>query len=208
METKTRFTNKFEIPDHFLNEFYSETLTSPFDPKYQNNPDGTENSSVSLIAIDLNQVLEWLLDHPFPRVIENEPCGTPVLLHVSNFSTKHILFYYDGTASSVYLIDHFLKLFKDLIKESKATIISPSFIPKSRLKEEEEVILKVSQATKETSFIKLNFSKIGDFWSYATKHKCTMLIVSKKHQSDLSKILFNFYSAGIWDENLSFYLSL
>ena len=206
METKNIHFNRFQLPPQILKEFHSESLNSGFDPNVNSN--SSIYDSPSLITVNLNLVLKWLLDHPIPRELEKEPCSVPVLLYVPNFSLDHVLFYYDGSSSSVTLIDQFLQLFGQLISQSKATIISPSFIPKSRLKEEEEVIQKISSATKETSFIKLNFSKVGDFWSYAVHHNCNLLVISKRYQSDLSKILFNFYNQGVWDENLSFYLSL
>lgn len=208
METKNIHFNRFQLPPQILKEFHSKSLSSGFDPSVNSNPHSSIYDSPSLITVNLNLVLKWLLDHPIPRELEKDPCSVPVLLYVPNFSLDHVLFYYDGSSSSVTLIDQFLKLFGQLISQSKATIISPSFIPKSRQKEEEEVIQKISAATHETSFIKLNFSKVGDFWSYAVHHNCNLLVISKVYQYDLSKILFNFYNQGVWDENLSFYLSL
>ena len=107
------------------------------------------------------------------------------------------------------LIDDFRHVeFKNLIGESKATIISPSFIPKSKIREEQEIIQLVSSTTRETSFIKFNFNRIGDFWSYAVKHDCTLLVTTKNYQADLAKVLFHFYKGKIWSEKLSFYLSV
>ncbi|MBN3583361.1 hypothetical protein JYB64_13260 [Algoriphagus aestuarii] len=208
MEPRKILSDRFQLPKKFLNEFLLESLAPGFDPNIPLDSNSVYYNAPTLITVDLQMVLKWLFEHPVPRIFENEPCTTPILLHVPNFSVDHILFYYDGSSSSVDLIDHFLIVFAQLISESKATIISPSFIPKSRLKEEEEVIQKIRTVTKETSFIKLNFSKIGDFWCYAVQNNCNLLVINKKFQSELSKILFNFYSKGIWDENLSFYLSL
>src|SRR5690606_8251812 len=98
------------------------------------------------------------------------------------------LFHYDGTPASANLIKKFIGLFRHQIGESKATIISPSFIPKSKIKEEQELIQLVSQSTRETSFIKFNFQRIGDFWSYAVKHDCSLLVTTKSYQSDLAKV--------------------
>jgi hypothetical protein len=152
--------------------------------------------------------LDWLhgLDHPSP--LENTPCSIPVLLFDKELSTERLLFHYDGTPASAVLIKKFIALFEDNIHESKATIISPSFIPKSKMKEEQEIVQLVSNAVAETSFIKFNFTRIGDFWSYAVKHKCTLLVTTKNYQADLAKVLFHFYKGGMWYDRLSFYLSV
>jgi len=66
----------------------------------------------------------------------------------------------------------------------------------------------VSKSTRETSFIKFNFLRIGDFWSYAVKHDCTLLVTTKNYQADLAKVPFHFYKGKMWSDKLSFYLSL
>jgi hypothetical protein len=127
---------------------------------------------------------------------------------VPDFSTDHLLFHYDGSVQSASIIRKFLESFGDIIKGSKATIISPSFIPKSKQRDEQELINQVAQATAETSFIKFNFQRIGDFWSYAVKHDCSLLVTTKNYQSDLAKVLFHFYKGDMWSDRLSFYLAL
>jgi len=208
METKSSSNIKFDLPSKFISGVHRKILTSEFNPGIVNGELVFDGSEYSLLTLELNKVLDWLLIHDFPKSIEKETCQTPVLLFVPNFSLKHLLFHYDGTETSAKIIDQFLTLFQYLIRGSKATIISPSFIPKSRMKEEQEVIQKISAATSETSFIKFNFLRIGDFWSYAVQHKCTLLVTSKNYQLELSNVLFNFYRGALWDDKLSFYLSL
>ncbi|ERM83139.1 hypothetical protein P872_17485 [Rhodonellum psychrophilum GCM71 = DSM 17998] len=162
----------------------------------------------TLITAHLPKVLDWLHEQDKPLVLEQEPCGVPVLLYDQEFSTERILFHYDGTPASANLIRNFISLFSENIKRSKATIISPSFIPKSKQREEQELIQLVSNATAETSFIKFNFNRIGDFWSYAVKNECTLLVTTKNHQAELAKVLFHFYKGGMWYDRLSFYISL
>ncbi|NHE56155.1 hypothetical protein [Cyclobacterium plantarum] len=166
------------------------------------------NSSIQLYTAHLPKVLDWLhgLDHP--KALENEPCEVPVLLYDRELSFERLLFHYDGSPASAKIIRHFLTLFENNIKKSKATIISPAFIPKSKQKEEQEIIQEVNTHTSETSFIKFNFNRIGDFWSYAVKHQCTILVTSKNNQADLAKVLFHFYKGGMWYDRLSFYLAI
>jgi hypothetical protein len=166
------------------------------------------SSNSVLYTAHLPEILDWLhgLDQPSP--LENSPCEIPVLLFDRELSFDRLLFHYDGSADSARVIKHFLHLFSENIQESKATIISPAFIPRAKLKEEEEIIRKVSSYTSETSFIKFNFNRIGDFWSYAVKHQDTMLVTNKSNQADLAKVLFHFYKGGLWYERLSFYLAL
>jgi hypothetical protein len=159
-------------------------------------------------SVNLNKAIEWLHGNEIPKPLEKEICSIPVLLFVPEFSTDHLLFHYDGSLQSANLIRKFLVSFGDIIKDSKATIISPAFIPKSKQKEEQELISQVSQATAETSFIKFNFLRIGDFWSYAIKHDCSLLVTTKNYQSDLAKVLFHFYKGAMWSDRLSFYLAL
>lgn len=208
MELSTSIATKFELPESILKEYHDEELAEGFEPTMPDEGSCFDGKEVTLFSINLNQVLEWLHSHDLPKPLEKEVCKIPVLLFVSDFSTKHLLFHYDGTPQSAELIRQFIRLFGNLIKNSKATIISPSFIPKSKIKEEQELIQKVSLATRETSFIKFNFLRIGDFWSYAVKHECTLLVTTKSYQTDLTKVLFHFYKGKIWSDRLSFYLSV
>ncbi|MBI0398467.1 MAG: hypothetical protein GYB55_23545 [Cytophagales bacterium] len=166
------------------------------------------NANPVLYTAHLPRILDWLhgLDQPSP--LEKEPCDIPVLLFDKELSFDRLLFHYDGTPASTKIIKHFLHLFSENLRDSKATIISPAFIPKSKLKEEQEIIQDVANYTAETSFIKFNFNRIGDFWSYAVKHQKTLLVTTKNNQSDLAKVLFHFYKGGLWYDKLSFYLAL
>lgn len=208
MEVKSPYSLKFELPVSLLEDFYCSTLLDSFKPAESKSSFCSSCSEPGLITVDLYKTLDWLHSHEIPKSLEKEVCPIPVLLYVPHFSTAHLLFHYDGTPASAELIRKFISLFKNLIGNSKATIISPSFIPKSKIREEQELIQLVSGKTKETSFIKFNFTRIGDFWSYAVKHDCTLLVTTKNYQTDLAKILFHFYKGSIWSEKLSFYLSL
>lgn len=208
MELRTSIATKFELPDEILKEYHCTELPESFRPGIPETGICFESEDVTLFSVDLYQVLDWLHSHDLPKPLEKEVCNIPVLLHVPDFSVQHLLFHYDGTRQSADLIKNFIKLFGPSIKNSKATIISPSFIPKSKMREEQELIQQVSQATSETSFIKFNFLRIGDFWSYAVKHGCTLLVTTKNYQTDLTKVLFHFYKGKIWSDRLSFYLSV
>ncbi|TFV97093.1 hypothetical protein E4S40_00085 [Algoriphagus kandeliae] len=209
MEIKTPLSIKFHLPDEIMREYNCPVLARDFWP-------GQEESLMcdsldgdpSLVTIDLTKILDWLRQEELPKPLEKEVCDIPVLLFVPDFSTNHLLFHYDGTPQSAQLIRHFINLFQNKIKNSKATIISPSFIPKSKIKEEQELIQLVAKSTRETSFIKFNFMRIGDFWSYAVKHHCTLLVTTKNYQSDLTKVLYHFYKSKLWSDQLSFYLSI
>ncbi len=207
MELKSSYTSQFGMPTEILREYFSQKLDLRFTPTNGQVELHPHDLSPTLIAVDLNQAIEWLHSHALPRPLENSVCAIPVLLYVPDFNTEHLLFHYDGSARSAALIRRFIGLFSDLISKSKATIISPGFTPKSKIKEEQEIIELVTQSTLEASFIKFNFSRIGDFWSYAVKHDCSLLITSKDHQNDLARVLFHFYKAEMWSERLSFYLS-
>jgi len=208
MEFKVSKAAKFEIPDEILMEFHATRFCADFEPNSNRCAGKIENLPPTLFSVNLNKAIEWLHGNEIPKPLEKEICNTPVLLFVPEFSTEHLLFHYDGSLQSANLIRKFLVSFGDIIKDSKATIISPSFIPKSKQKEEQELINQVSQATAETSFIKFNFLRIGDFWSYAIKHDCSLLVTTKNYQSDLAKVLFHFYKGAMWSNRLSFYLAL
>jgi hypothetical protein len=208
MEFRVSKEAKFEIPDEILIEFHTTRFCSDFQPSLHRCAGKNENLSTTLFSVNLNKAIEWLHGNEIPKPLEKEICSIPVLLFVPEFSTDHLLFHYDGSLQSANLIRKFLVSFGDIIKDSKATIISPAFIPKSKQKEEQELISQVSQATAETSFIKFNFLRIGDFWSYAIKHDCSLLVTTKNYQSDLAKVLFHFYKGAMWSDRLSFYLAL
>lgn len=207
MEVRSSYATKFELPVEILNESFCEQLESSFNPDLVDLSNCFRGQDPTLFTVDLYRTLDWLHSHAIPKPLEKETCNIPVLLHVKDFSTDHLLFHYDGTPESAKLIKDFIYLFQHVIGDSKATIISPSFIPKSKIKEEEEIIQMVSKSTRETSFIKFNFLRIGDFWSYAVKRNCTLLVSSKKYQADLAKVLFHFYKGKVWSDRLSFYLS-
>jgi len=211
MEAKVNHRVNFEIPEEIITAHYFSEMPEGFGKQLF--LEGKKlhiplRKSPTLYTANLPSVLEWLHGSDIPRSWENEPCEIPVLIYDKELTFERLLFHYDGTPASANLIHHFIKLFSNQLKESKATIISPSFIPKSKMKEEQEVIHAVSQATAETSFIKFNFHRIGDFWSYAVKHQCTLLITTKYYQADLAKVLFHFYKGGMWYDRLSFYLSV
>ena len=210
MQGKVETTVKFAVPEDIISSHYCGRLPIGFPGQLTKGGEGllcSPEQEPSLYTAHLPEVLDWLhgLDKPIP--LEEEPCGIPILLFDKEMSTESLLFHYDGTPASARLIRNFIDLFKENIKESKATIISPSFIPKSKLREEQEIVQLLTQSTRETSFIKFNFTRIGDFWSYAVKHKCTLLVTTKYYQSDLAKVLFHFYKGGMWYDRLSFYLS-
>src|SRR5690606_17601585 len=161
----------------------------------------------SLYTAELPEILNWLHRLKSPGILEEKPCVIPLLLYDGALSFDRLLFHYEGNPQSAQLIRRFVQLFELAIGNSSATIISPSFIPKSKMKEEQELIQLVTKSTAETSFIKFNFNRIGDFWSYAVKQECTLLVTTKNYQSDLAKILFHFYKGGMWYNRLSFYLA-
>ncbi|MBD8487146.1 hypothetical protein IFO69_00160 [Echinicola sp. CAU 1574] len=165
------------------------------------------DQEIKMILANLPKVLDWLHEADYPQVLEKRPCGIPLFLYDKNISFRKVLFHYDGTPSSAKIIRDFLMMFEVQVVESQATIISPSFIPKSKIAEEQALIQLISDHTKETSFIKFNFTKIGDFWSYATKRDCSLLVTTKDYQADLAKVLFHFYKGDVWHDNLSFYLA-
>ncbi|WP_297337192.1 hypothetical protein [Algoriphagus sp.] len=208
MEIKTSYAAQFHLPEEILTEYYCPQLAVDFFPKAKEKAFCSTERNPFLISVDLYKVLDWLHGSDLPKPLEKEVCTIPVLLYVPDFSSQHLLFHYDGTPESAHLIKKFIHLFANLIQQSKATIISPSFIPKSKIREEQEIIQLVSQATQETSFIKFNFTRIGDFWSYAVKHSCTLLVTTKNYQADLAKVLFHFYKGSMWSAKLSFYLSV
>jgi hypothetical protein len=208
MEFKVSKEAKFEIPDEILKEFYAMRFCEDFQPYSDRCASIKRSISPTLFSVNLNKAIEWLHGNDIPKPMEKEICNIPVLLFVPEFSTDHLLFHYDGSLQSANLIRKFIDSFGDIIKNSKATIISPSFIPKSKQKEEQELISQVSQATAETSFIKFNFRRIGDFWSYAVKHDCSLLVTTKNYQADLAKVLFHFYKGELWSNRLSFYLAI
>jgi len=208
METTSLTKNNLAIPEHIVSTHHCQTLPSGF----LENPERVVLCEVenypSLYSAKLPKVLNWLQESEKPLPLEKEVCDIPVLLYDKYFTTEKLLFHYDGTPASAQLIKKFIHLFKNLIKDSRATIISPSFIPKAKIQEEQELIRLINEATFETSFIKFNFSRIGDFWSYAVKNECTLLITSKYYQNDLAKVLFHFYKGGMWYDRLAFYLSV
>jgi len=208
---QTKLDSQFAFPGELITPHQGNPLPQGFGKRVCEELEMKQflmTSNSVLYTAHLPKILDWLhgLDQPSP--LENEPCETPVLLYDRELSFDRLLFHYDGSPDSARIIKHFLHLFANNIQQSKATIISPAFIPKAKLKEEQEIIQEVNNYTSETSFIKFNFNRIGDFWSYAVKNQNTLLVTTKTNQADLAKVLFHFYKGGLWYEKLSFYLAL
>ncbi len=212
MQVKTNSLSHFEIPVNLLQRYDFEQVPLDFhhrisSAEVQAPVDELTKPEPKLIAVNLPKVLDWLHGQEKPNVLENHVCDIPLLLFDHELSTQRLLFHYDGTPDSSRIIRKFIDQFANLIKDSQATIISPCFIPKSKMAEEQEMIRLIQKATRETYFIKFNFTKIGDFWSYATKNKCTLLVTTKHYQAELAKVLFHFYKGDRWYDQLSFYLA-
>jgi hypothetical protein len=200
----------FTFPEKIVSSHYCGRLPEGFTEHLNEEGVGIQCSpekGPTLYTAHLPKVLDWLHELEKPLPLEKDPCNIPVLLYDKEVSMEKLLFHYDGTPTSARLIRNFVELFEDNISNSKATIISPCFIPKSKQREEQEIVQLLTSKTAETSFIKFNFNRIGDFWSYAVKHKCTLLVTTKNYQADLAKVLFHFYKGGMWYNRLSFYLS-
>jgi len=208
MELKSPLPLRSTFPKDVIKEFYCNEVSTSFVPSMPETSFNEDVQKPTLFTLDLYKTLSWLEEHDMAKPLEKNVCDTPVLLFAPKFSTDHLLFHYDGSSNSISLIRRFVVLFANMLHESKATIISPSFIPKSKLREEQEMIQLIASETKETSFIKFNFTKIGDFWSYGVKHGCTLLVTTKTNQEDLAKVLYQFYRGKFWNETLSFFLSV
>ncbi|WP_339922014.1 hypothetical protein [uncultured Cyclobacterium sp.] len=208
---QTKLDTQFAFPSELITPHHEIPIPLGFGQRVDGKVDKKQFHLATqpvLYTANLPSILDWLhrLDHPNP--LEKDPCEIPVLLYDNGLSFDRLLFHYDGSPASAQIIKNFLHLFSDNLKNSKATIISPAFIPKSKLKEEQEIIQEVTNCTSETSFIKFNFNRIGDFWSYAVKQQVTVLVTTKNNQADLAKVLFHFYKGGLWYDKLSFYLAL
>ena len=209
----TSVYDQFALPWELIKRHYSDKLPLGFAEELKKAPilasRKVRGVAPVLLTINLSQALAWLCEGNNADIFRRKTCKSPLLLHHEVFSTEKLLIHYDGSRESASSVSGFVELFKDNIRNSEAVIISPSFIPKSKMKEEEELIQLVRDATAETSFIKFNFSRIGDFWSYAIKNQYTLLITNKSHQAALFKVLNHFYpeKTGEYDR-LSFYLSI
>jgi len=195
---------QFEIPENLLHFHDMPVVDMDFNPEEDHRLGAGDPT---LISANLPGVLDWLHEMEKPRELEKNPCPIPLLLFDQEVNTDKILFHYDGSEGSAQIIRNFIQLFGPRIKDSQATIISPSFIPKSKLSEEKELVDLITENFSETFFIKFNFKKIGDFWSYATQNKCSLMVTSKRYQAELAKVLFLFYKGERWYDRLSIYLA-
>lgn len=206
MDTSQSLNFQTEFPESLIQSVFDSQLPPSFSPKKSSSY--IPSNVPALYTLDLHKAFEWLYSHDLQKSLEFKSPTVPILLYAPKFSVQRLLFHYDGTPNSVELIRKFIHLFQLIISDSIATIISPNFIPKSKLREEQELIQFISVHTKEASFIKFNFSKIGDFWTYATQHHCTLLVTSKANQIALTKVFFQVYDDKLPNQDLSFYLSI
>src|SRR5690606_22232314 len=182
MQVLSRTNQQFLFPRELIKSHSFEKVPFDFQDRLLHDADKEATDVVAhqptLYTAKLTGILDWLHGLKNPGILEEEPCLTPLLLYDKTLCFERLLFHYEGNPQSAQLIRRFVDLFGSNIINSSATIISPSFIPKSRIKEEQDLILLVSKATAESSFIKFNFNRVGDFWSYAVKHQCTLLVTT------------------------------
>ncbi len=211
MQVLSQNYQQFSFPNGLVKAHYYKRVPVDFQDKLLRGAFDEEDrkglESPTLYSAQLPEILDWLHGFAKPQIFEEKADTTPLLLCNEMLSFNKVVFHYEGHPLSAQLIKRFVNLFGPAIKESGATIISPSFIPKSKMKEEQELIQLVNKATAETSFIKFNFNRVGDFWSYAVKQDATLLVIGKNYQADLAKILFHFYKERRKDKKLSFYLA-
>lgn len=211
MQVLSRTNQQFLFPRELIKSHSFEKVPFDFQDRLLHDAEKEATDVVAhqptLYTAKLTGILDWLHGLKNPGILEEKPCITPLLLYEEGLCLDRVLLHYEGNPQSAQLIRRFVALFDLALRKSSVTIISPSFIPKSKLKEEQDLIQMVNTVASETSFIKFNFSRIGDFWSYAVKHEYTLLVTTKNYQADLAKILFHFYKGGMWYDKLSFYLS-
>lgn len=159
-----------------------------------------------LLTVDLSQSLQVLVEKDLPEEIDENRCSSPILMYGSPYSVQDILIHYDGTLQSFSMIKRFVRNFYPQIAQSHATIISPNHIPKSKIREEQELLQLVAHAVDETSFIKFNFEKIEDFRQYSVKKGGTLLVSSKRNTIALFKLLLKEAQAELEASQISFYL--
>ncbi len=205
MDTNESLFLQTEISESLIHSFYDSQLPSTFSPKCSIL---ISSKSPALYTLELCKVFTLPYSLHLQKSLAYRSVTVPILLYAPKFSVQRLLFHYDGTRNSAELIRRFIQLFQLIISESIATVISPNFIPKSKLREEQELIQFIGIHTKETSFIKFNFSKFGDFWSYATQHHCTLLVTSKANQIALTKVFFQVDENKLPNEHPSIYLSI
>ncbi|GGZ14732.1 hypothetical protein GCM10007049_03340 [Echinicola pacifica] len=161
---------------------------------------------LKMILMNLPHIISWLKNKKNFLPLSEAKNQVPIIWYDQVINFDKILIHYDGSENSALIIHHFMEEMKEQLSNSSVTIISPRSLPKYRLADEQALVKSIQEYAKETSFIKLNFSKIGEFWSYAIKHDFKLLLTSKSYQDDLLKMMMHFDNQGIWGKRLSFYL--
>lgn len=211
MEVFSGTDQSFPFPRELVKTHYD--LPTPSDFQIGNAPlnpsweGGFSARKPSFYTAHFPQILERFYAKEKQNILKENTCDAPLLLYDKMLSFEKLLFHYEGNPQSAQLIRGFLELFKLNIGDSSATIISPSFIPKSRMKEEQELIELITKATADTSFIKFNFKKLEQFCSYAVKHDHTMLVTAKRYQEELASLLLHSYPRSSMEGQLSYYLA-
>ncbi|AWW32380.1 hypothetical protein DN752_20780 [Echinicola strongylocentroti] len=114
--------------------------------------------------------------------------GLPVVIFDKKISLEKILLHYDGKEQSARNIKYFVSMFENELKQSQVTIISPDFIPKSRIPKEASLVQLLSKKSSETSFIKFNFTQIEQFWNYGMRERYTMIVTSKNYMEEFIEL--------------------
>ncbi|GGF29584.1 hypothetical protein [Echinicola rosea] len=155
----------------------------PFQPKRENHQsDNTDLRSPPMFIVgEICTIMDWYRKRK-RRIyqLKNGP-EQPLVIFDKQMSLQRILLHYDGKKESVKGIKGFVSIFEEELKQSHITVVSPDFIPKSKIAEEASLVRLLSQKSTETSFIKFNFNEINEFWNYSLKEEYTLLVTSKKN---------------------------
>lgn len=142
-----------------------------------------------LLVGELTKVSTWYKQKKLKPTEWRQSADIPVVICGAKVSLEKVLLHYDGKAQTAKSIIRFVSIFEEELKYSQITIVSPGFIPKSKIREEASLVRLLSKKSQETSFIKFNFTQIEQFWQYAQKHNFTFLVTPKKYLSSLLHLL-------------------
>ena len=142
------------------------------------------------IVLDISKINKRIgLVKSLSQLLENS--GYAVLLFNPKCTEfNHLILKYDGTGTSIFSIQAFSRLFPSEAKKAEsATLISPLAFKKSQVALEKQFVKRTSIYYGALGFIKLPLNTVTDFFSYSSKNKADLLILSKPDLMEMLNVV-------------------
>ena len=149
-----------------------------------------EPGHVSLVVFDISKISKNIGPKKLlSRLLESSGFAI-LLLNPKCTEFNHLILKYDGTGTSIFSIQAFSELFPSEARNAEsATLISPLAFKKSQVAIEKQFVKRTCLYYGALGFIKLPLNTVTNFFSYSSKNKADLLILSKPDLMEMLNVV-------------------